>query len=528
MPEIGSKLRRLSFRLRLTLFFVLIVVLPMLALAVLVSEIAADSADGKADARLDSGLRTATSLFDEAQGAARPAAKRAAVQIDGDAAALATLHAGDPGRLEDLASQIAREQQLAAVELTDSDGTTVSAGGKPVAAATVRLVDGGGQRIGQVTVATTTSDAFLKRVRDTTGEEAALAGPSGPATGTVSIEAGTVPDPGGSADVELRGDQFRVASTAPLGEEQTRVALFTPAGDEGFFGSRPKVALLFLAFLALAILAVALILRSLQGYVREMLAAARRIGDGDFSSEVPVTGGDEMAGLANEFNKMSGRLSEQMDQLRRQRLEIEASVRRIGEAFASGLDRQALLKILVETAVGTCEADYGLVALSGRVGAEAEAGQAGPAMRAAALAAEGQALAGQGPAEVERGSMYAMSSSIGRIGGGDSPVGSMTIARQGSPFTSAERDVFLYLLGQAQASIENLALHELVSEQAVTDDLTGLANLRAFGEAMEREIARAAAVRPRPLAAAARHRRLQARQRHLRPPPGRRGAARGR
>ena len=248
----------------------------MLALAVLVSEIAADSADGKADARLDSGLRTATSLFDEAQGAARPAAKRAAVQIDGDAAALATLHAGDPGRLEDLASQIAREQQLAAVELTDSDGMTVSAGGKPVAAATVRLIDGGGQRIGQVTVATTTSDAFLKRVRDTTGEEAALAGPSGPATGTVSIEAGTVPDPGGSADVELRGDQFRVASTAPLGEEQTRVALFTPAGDEGFFGSRPKVALLFLAFLALAILAVALILRSLQGYVREMLAAARR------------------------------------------------------------------------------------------------------------------------------------------------------------------------------------------------------------------------------------------------------------
>ena len=65
-----------------------------------------------------------------------------------------------------------------------------------------------------------------------------------------------------------------------------------------------------------------------------------------------------------------------MDQLRRQRVEIEESVRRIGEAFASGLDRQALLAILVETAVGTCEADYGLVALSGHAGAEAEAGDA--------------------------------------------------------------------------------------------------------------------------------------------------------
>ena len=37
-----------------------------------------------------------------------------------------------------------------------------------------------------------------------------------------------------------------------------------------------------------------------------------------------------------------------------------------------------------------------------------------------------------------------------------------------------------YLAAQAAASIENIALHELVSEQAVTDELTGLANNRAL------------------------------------------------
>ena len=36
-----------------------------------------------------------------------------------------------------------------------------------------------------------------------------------------------------------------------------------------------------------------------------------------------------------------------------------------------------------------------------------------------------------------------------------------------------------------------MALHELVSEQAVTDDLTGLANGRAFRDRMEKEAARA-------------------------------------
>ena len=56
----------------------------------------------------------------------------------------------------------------------------------------------------------------------------------------------------------------------------------------------------------------------------------------------------------------------------------------------------------------------------------------------------------------------------------------MTIAAPDKPFSAAEREVFLYLVGQAAASVENVALHELVSEQAVTDDLTGLANKRAL------------------------------------------------
>jgi diguanylate cyclase (GGDEF)-like protein len=67
----------------------------------------------------------------------------------------------------------------------------------------------------------------------------------------------------------------------------------------------------------------------------------------------------------------------------------------------------------------------------------------------------------------------------------------MTIARSGAPFSAGEREVFLYLVGQAAASVENIALHELVSEQAVTDDLTGLANKRAFLDLMEGEAARA-------------------------------------
>ena len=129
-------------------------------------------------------------------------------------------------------------------------------------------------------------------------------------------------------------------------------------------------------FFAVAVVFVAMLLRMLGGQVRSMLDAARGIGEGDFSRKVPVLGDDEMAGLASEFNKMSDRLSAQMQELRRQQVEVDRSVRRIGEAFASGLDRQGLLKVVVETALGACGAQYGTIALSGHDGAEAEAGEA--------------------------------------------------------------------------------------------------------------------------------------------------------
>ena len=153
------------------------------------------------------------------------------------------------------------------------------------------------------------------------------------------------------------------------------------------------VAAALVVFFAIALVFVAMLLRMLGGQVRAMLDAARGIGEGDFSRKVPVLGKDEMAGLASEFNKMSDRLSAQMQELRRQQVEIDRSVRRIGEAFASGLDRQGLLKVVVETALGACGAEYGTIALSGRDGAEAEAGEPSGAIRDLAAAAEVDALA---------------------------------------------------------------------------------------------------------------------------------------
>ncbi len=198
-----------------------------------------------------------------------------------------------------------------------------------------------------------------------------------------------------------------------------------------------------------------------------------------------------MAGLASEFNKMGDRLSTQMDEVRRQQIEIDRSVSRIGEAFASGLDRKTLLQVVVETSLAACRAEYGMITLSGHEGAEAEAGRTSARIRAAADSAEKEALRTDDVVARSDDGSCALSSPLRRMGEQPENVGAMTVAREGEPFSQPERDVFLYLVGQVSASIENIALHELVSEQAVTDELTGLSNNRRFRELMSKEAARA-------------------------------------
>jgi diguanylate cyclase (GGDEF)-like protein len=484
-----SKLRSVSFRGRLILFFVLIVALPMVAVAVLVSDVTGSSATGKADAALNADLDVALALNDELVADAAAEAK----QIAADPRFSAAVAAGDQAAIESAASTLANEHRVESLQLISPSGSNLVQIGErdPIAVASIELVQSpGGETAGKLRVSTSTVSGYLAGVRQRTGEQALLVGADG-VSGPVSVDASEIPAGGDAEDVDIDGKDQRVASEELPDSGGRRVALIGPTISGGFFASRPNVAVAVVLFFLIALIAVGFLTRSLQGQIANMLAAARRIGEGDFSQKVPVEGRDELAGLASEFNKMSDRLTAQMDELRRQQLELEGSVERIGQAFASGLDRVALLGILIETAVSACEADYGLVALSGSVGAEAESGDASEALSDAALAAEHQAVRSGGVAEAQSDGAYALASSLGKLAPDDAPVGAMTVARMERPFSASERRVFLYLVGQAAASVENIALHELVSEQAVTDELTGLPNHRAFREAMAKEAARA-------------------------------------
>src|SRR3954447_2243684 len=68
--------RTVSFRSRLLLFFMIIVIVPMIAVALVLFSITADSETGKADAQIAQGLRAAFAIYDQDRGQARPALAR--------------------------------------------------------------------------------------------------------------------------------------------------------------------------------------------------------------------------------------------------------------------------------------------------------------------------------------------------------------------------------------------------------------------------------------------------------------------
>lgn len=491
----------MSFRRRLTLFFVGIVVVPMVALGAIVVQLAGSAQTGKADAGLSAALDTALGVYDSDQADAERAARRAA----DDPNLAPALRSGDSARIESIAEDLVEGGPLVALEILGPGGKRLVRTGDDEAVAAVELtLEQGGEAIGTLIASTTTAADFIERVRKLTGRDATVSDESGTVATTLPVGEVALPAAGTAETVELEGKELR-AATARLGGpggEGLSLTHFGEIESGGFASERPLVAAALVAFFVVAFLCIAFLLRSLQAQIATMLSAARRIGKGDFSRKLPVEGDDEMAGLAREFNSMSDQLSAQMGELRRQRTELEQSVRRIGEAFASGLDRKALLEIVAETANSACEAEHSRILLAGSQDPEVSSGVPLPAAGLeAARTAEREALRKGSMADAQEGEWYAISQPLATMDAGGGAVGdargsplagaAMTIVRSGRPFEESQREVLRYLIGQAAASLENVELHELVAEQAVTDELTGLPNNRRFRRWIATETARA-------------------------------------
>jgi diguanylate cyclase (GGDEF)-like protein len=184
-----------------------------------------------------------------------------------------------------------------------------------------------------------------------------------------------------------------------------------------------------------------------------------------------------MAALAQDRQLRIEQAVAHVEELGREHDRLDRAIRRIGEAFASKLDRAALLDLMVQTAVEALDADHG------RVGDIAWSGQ--PSLRAPVdvlTAAESAARTRGALGSIRAGRHAAIAHPLG----GDR---TLAVARRGRPFSAEECALLGYLAQQTAVAMENLALHDALREQATRDELTGLANHRRFQQALAHETA---------------------------------------
>ena len=481
----------MSFRNRLTLFFLAIVIVPMVSVAVVLFRLVADNEQGKADARVAQGQEAAIGLYRREV----RRADRALGRLADDPDLVAAMGVGDQAEAAARARLLLGELRLRRIAVTRRGRTLVDIGPRSATApARRRLVGSGGGAVGELRASSVTAGEYVRLVRQVTGLDAAVQ------RGDRTI-ATTLPRLGDRAlprvgTVAIAGSDYRAASvsTPGFGPSPTKVAvLFDVDETSSEIGTgRVVIGLILLGFLVLAFVFALAVSRSLQSQIARFLAGAKRLAGGDFSTTVPTEGNDEFAALAEQFNTMSRQLEARVEELQQERARLQRSIRRIGQTAASNLDRHALLGIVVSAAVDALRAGAGRATVRAAPGsALVQAAAAGELVPLAGIIrdAEARALESGAPAEATSEGFAAMSYPLARSG--SSVEALITVARQGAAFSADEVDLFHYLANQAAVSLENVDLHELVQRQAVTDELTGLFNHRRFQEVVAAEVERA-------------------------------------
>ena len=505
----------MSFRRRLFLFFTIIVVIPMLAVMLVLFSLTADSETGKADAEIAQGLRSAFYLYDDA----RDEAGRLRDRIAGDADLAAALEENDRRAVTRRLRQLrARHPAALAIAAYGRDREPIARVGSPlaVAFAVASPSTARGRRLGYVGVSTTDAPDFARDLRSITALEVRLVSEGRVLASTLG-ERGSVEAESGESEIGGRDYRGRFVSVRDPAGPDVRLGLFVEESDlrEAIGEQRLLIAVILMAFLLVALISSVFVVRALNAQIEQFLEAARRLARGDFGSPVPVEGSDEFAELGREFNAMSAQLESKIEEVERKRSELEGTIRRVGDAFATGLDREAMVNLVVRTAVEACEAEIGrALPIDARRMHTARVGEVTPDLEAALEAAERRAFAvadngetdwlatlegaddphqHQRPVRAEVGGVHALAAQlVARLGrgGAQEQVGVVSIARHGKGFDETEYELFSYLTGQAAVSIENVDLHEIVQMQAVTDELTGLFNLRHFHHTLDGEIER--------------------------------------
>jgi two-component system, cell cycle response regulator len=511
----------MTLRTRLTVAFVLVVLVPLLVGGLLVTR-AFPRANATRQAETVSAasrlLATVVSGYCERARATAEAAGRATAGVAGPQGRRAVEDLVTRGLADGVRVVSATGEPLAfagSVPAVDGAGDCSAAdpGSGPYVAAVVRLSTAAGQEAGVAIAAFRVDDDFVERLQAASGsgEVALLDGPR-----VVQSSGDIAPD--------LVRQSVAHPRRFVTGEGQVG-ALIPPRAGQPFavLVALPKahgpglLAVTLAVLLGAVLLAAAiawLLARATTRPLEELGEAAARVAAGDLDSTIEVRSRDEVGHLAASFNAMTEDLRHYVRALEASRDELQAGLSRLGDTLSSTHDLDRILAVVLETAMASTRAQAGMVLLFGpardelvlSVGRGVEERGVPDDLRvpvgtglSGRVAQSGDAVVGRigtgsgqlrtGPGEPVEGSVIAVPlKSSGTVIG----VLDLFDRLDAEGFDEHDAATIRTFANQATVAVDNVLLHREAQRLSITDGLTGLWNYRYFTMTVGKEIERSA------------------------------------
>jgi two-component system cell cycle response regulator len=513
----------MSLQRRLTLFFVLIVIVPLAAAGFVVNRVIVDESGRRAVLSLHPALDVTVALYNERLDRAEPSTQ-AAVESEPDLGRM--LQTEDVSAIENLFERELRASAgldflLASTpdgeplafasnpssfvpgqpEPTGSDIEAAAPGGGRGFYRTAPIpirVEGVGQ-VGAVIgglwldedllAAATRTDVELSFAHE--GTIFATTAPlSGPARIDVNFDDtfdAEIGEPAMAEAVDLSDGLSLVASTPSAANDSLARRVLTSL-----------VVLIVFAMLGITALAY-LLARLITQPLEELARGANLVSEGYFDYEFPARSSrDEVGRLADAFRDMTRRLRQTINQLSSSRDQLQRAVMRTGQTLRSTHDMNQMIESILSTTADAVEADAAILwrftptrdELYPAIGqgvtvdqmprlkvGEGMVGHVGE--RATALVMPPESASDGGLRYARQEPAFPMAAAV-PLYTQDRIIGVLAAYRRdlGRRFTREDLDTMTFLVEQGGVAIENVLLHEEAQRLSITDGLTGTWNRR--------------------------------------------------